>query len=269
MARKFAVPHASSLALSSYAVRSLQTPMRYLGGKSRIARKLAARIREIVPDAEVYWDPFCGGLSMSVALSKYAPVLASDACAPLIALYKAVRAGWVPPSAVSEDEWRAAKFLPDTNPLKAFCGFACSFGAKWFGGYDAEPRRKQYTKRGQPTKSMWADPARAGAARLPDDVATLSDIECIDWLEWPAVDFGGVLYLDPPYAGTTGYDAVGLFDSRAFIGRVRAWSEHAHVFVSEYDFSLGECVWKATGGSRGVGTRASDERLYYVAKGSL
>jgi DNA adenine methylase len=242
--------------------------MRYLGGKSRIARKLAARIREIVPDAEVYWDPFCGGLSMSVALSEYAPVLASDACAPLIALYRAVRGGWVPPSDVSEDEWRSAKALPDTDPFKAFAGFGCSFGGRWFEGY---ARAKQDTRPGRT-----ADPslARMSSQGLRRDVHRVADLECVDWLAWPPCDFGGVLYLDPPYAGTKPFSGMPAFDADAFRSRVRSWSEHVPVFVSEYAFSLGECVWekplakKVAGGADGGG-RVGVERLYYIAKGSL
>ncbi len=109
--------------------------MRYMGGKSRIAKQIAAVIDEHRQPGQLVWDAFCGGLSMSVALSKKGPVLASDACAPLIALYKAVQEGWDPPTEVSRQTYMAAKLLPDSDPMKAFCGFGCSFGGKWFGGY--------------------------------------------------------------------------------------------------------------------------------------
>jgi DNA adenine methylase len=234
-----------------------EATVRYLGGKSRIAKKLAARIREIVPDAPEYWDPFCGGLSMSVALSAYAPVLASDACAPLIALYRAVRNGWEPPSEVSREMYAAARALPDSDPLKAFCGFACSFSGKWFGGF-ASSGSRNYAK---------------NAHRSLRDVTKPAEIVCVSWFDIEPESTGAVLYLDPPYAGTTGYAGVQPFDSVAFIACVREWSAFAHIFVSEYSFPLGEVVWfgeQTTTVARDKSAYSkATERLYYIAKGSL
>lgn len=105
--------------------------MQYLGGKTRIAKQIAAEIDKVRRPGQLVWDAFCGGLSMSRALLKNGPVLSTDACAPLIHLYCAVQNGWGPPSEVSEATYRAAKSLPDTDPMKAFCGFACSFGGKF------------------------------------------------------------------------------------------------------------------------------------------
>jgi site-specific DNA-adenine methylase len=69
--------------------------MQYMGGKTRIAKQIAAEIDKVRKPGQLVWDAFCGGLSVSVALSKNGPVLASDACAPLISLYKAVQEGGI------------------------------------------------------------------------------------------------------------------------------------------------------------------------------
>lgn len=237
--------------------------MRYLGGKSRIAKALAARIREIVPDAKGYWDPFCGGLSMSVALSAYAPVIASDACAPLIALYQAVRDGWVPPSEVSRETWQAAKELPDTHPMKAFCGFGCSFSGMWFHGYAGEARRRVAHGR-----EMNDDAPRACGKALIRNTARVAPV-LSDWFDVaPSDTESHVLYLDPPYAGTQGYEGAPTFDSDRFIGRVVRWSRHAHVFVSEYAFPVGREVFTRQS-TQGVAQKERTERLFYIAKGSL
>jgi len=61
--------------------------MRYLGGKFRIAKKLAPIILELAKGRTLI-EPFCGGLSMTEQLH---PVYASDASVPLISLIQAVR----------------------------------------------------------------------------------------------------------------------------------------------------------------------------------
>lgn len=245
--------------------------MRYLGGKSRIAKKLAARIREIVPDAPAYWDPFCGGLSMSVALSAYAPVLASDACAPLIALYEAVRDGWVPPSEVDRETYATARALPDSDPMKAFCGFACSFSGLWFQAYDGAKTSHVMRTRTKGELICHNDPAGAAAKGLVRDVPRVADFARCSWLDIAPAPTDAVLYLDPPYAGTTGYAGAPPFDSASFLARVREWSAFAHIFVSEYSFPLGEIAWSATSRARGLARVETQklERLYYIAKGSL
>lgn len=82
--------------------------MQYLGGKSKIAKWLCAAIAPVRRGRE-FWEPFCGGLSVSVALSESGPGLVSDANHALIALYRAVAAGWDPPSTVSEDDYKRAR----------------------------------------------------------------------------------------------------------------------------------------------------------------
>ncbi len=45
---------------------------------------------------------------------------------------------------------------------------------------------------------------------------------------------GALVYCDPPYKGTTGYGAVGEFDSNEFWSVMRQWSRHNKVYISEY-----------------------------------
>lgn len=117
--------------------------MQYLGGKTRIAKAIAEIVNAERGD-RVFWEPFCGGLSVSVKLAAHGPGIVSDANPALIALYQAVRDGWDPPGHVSEEEYSAAKALPDSDPRKAFIGFGCSFGGKWFGGYARNARGDDY-----------------------------------------------------------------------------------------------------------------------------
>ena len=204
--------------------------MRYLGGKSRIAKKLVATI-EPIRRGRQFWDPFCGGLSVSVALSDGGPGLVSDANPSLIALYKAVREGWDPPTALSYDEWLVWRDAPDEDPRKAFARFGCTFGGNWSSGY-ARAGDENFAKE---TRNV-----------LLRDIGKLKkagcELACIDFLEVDPRPIAAVLYLDPPYRGTTAYPGVPPFDHDRFYARVAAWSRHTDVFVSEYAMPWGRRV---------------------------
>ncbi len=84
-----------------------------MGGKSRVAKQIAAIIDEHRQPGQLVWDTFCGGLSVSVALSKKGPVLASDFNLSLISLYSSIRSGWEPPTETTAELYQVAKTLPD------------------------------------------------------------------------------------------------------------------------------------------------------------
>lgn len=205
--------------------------MQYLGGKSRLAKEIAS----VVAPKGLWWEPFCGGLSVSVQLAKYGPGIVSDVNPALIALYQAVRDGWTPPTSVSREEYEAAKKLPDSDPRKAFCGFGCSFGGKWFGGY-ADPSLGRMV-RGRRTKR---EAARATACSIVRDVARLQhgSLRCLDFLTVdPRPGAYETIYCDPPYAGATGYGT--RFSHALFWERCQQWAAcGVRVFVSEYSCAV-------------------------------
>lgn len=241
--------------------------MQYMGGKTRIAKQIAAEIDKVRKPGQLVWDAFCGGLSVSVALSKKGPVLASDACAPLINLYKAVQEGWDPPTEVSKETYMAAKLLPDTDPMKAFCGFGCSFAGKWFGGYAPNGRIGTYTRGQNKGRVVINRPHQASAKKLLLNVPAVSKFKCIDFLSSMAL--ADIIYCDPPYGNTQTYSAVANFDRSLFISHVVELSKKATIFVSEYEFPIGQTIWerKAPGGN--CLAPNAIERLYHIPKGSL
>ena len=197
--------------------------MQYLGGKSRIGKKIAVElINPLVMAADrPYYEPFVGACNVARYV-KASWRLLTDANADLIALWREVQRGWVPPMAVSEAEYAAARNDPATAAhLRAFIGFGCSFGGKWFGGYARNSRGDDYC--GQ---------ARNSIAKLAPDIqsAHFEHVGYADIAPRP----NAVIYCDPPYAHTTGYGSVGAFDSEAFWNKVRLWSETCDVLVSEY-----------------------------------
>lgn len=197
--------------------------MQYLGGKHRLAKRIVAAIRARVGDVYM-WEPFCGGLSVTVELAKGGGGLASDVHLPLISLYQACRAGWIPPEHVSEAQWRVARTLSDTDPLKAFAGFGHSFGGKWFGGYaDKGPKRAGYDFTLCTTRAL----ARQIPATAHWDFRHLSFFDVA-----PNAGQNVAIYCDPPYEGTTGYAMD--FDHAAFWKRCQEWAQFCPVLVSEF-----------------------------------
>jgi DNA adenine methylase len=209
--------------------------MRYQGGKSRIAKRIARAILDHGDRAEYLWEPFCGGCGTTPALCQIADhVFCTDAHPALINMWRAAHNGWDPPDVVSEEDYRAAKDLPDTDPRKAFIGFGCSFGGKWFGGY-ARSGGRNYA---------------AGSRRnILRNISAIRNIvfDRLDFVREPLLTIEGapIIYCDPPYASTTGYAAIGSFDSRAFWGRAREYARRgARVYVSEYQAPEGwESIW--------------------------
>lgn len=238
--------------------------MRYLGGKSKISRILVAAIRPHMR-GRAFWDAFCGGLSMSLELSAAAGAgLVTDANPALIALYRAVAAGWNPPELVSLEMYEAAKALPDTDPMKAYVGFGCSFGGKWFGGY-ARSNKPSGEPRNHANESR-----RNLLEEVPELVGRKCEIACVDFLAVEPKPIGLVLYLDPPYQGTTGYGALSAFDYPKFYQRAIDWSRHTDVFISEYACPVGRCVLEfghTLSVSGGAESDARTERLYHLAPG--
>lgn len=227
--------------------------MKYLGGKCRIGKHLAAAIAADT-DRRVFWDAFCGGLGMTAALAAQGKVYSTDAHPALISLYEAVRGGWDPPDQLPEVMYRWAQTLPDENPLKAFAGFGCSFGGKYFGGY----------ARGSPGRCYAAEARRS----LLRDCPLSTYVGRVSFFDVsPRALRDVAIYCDPPYASTTGY-STGIFDSSKFWRYAQAWVAcGVPVYVSEYGCPVPHrLLWEQT---RSRGLRGNDgskhtERLFRV-----
>lgn len=210
--------------------------MQYLGGKARIVKHIAPLLTAHATASNTYWEPFLGGGSVAAVVAPYfSRAVLSDAHPDLMLLWAALAEGWEPPAAVSEEEYRALRSSPP-SPLRSFAGFGASFGGKWFGGY-ARPHPRQMDKVGSNRTTLLRKiKAIRGAELRTCGFAEIS----------PAA--GDVVYLDPPYAGTTGYKGTGSFDSAALWATAERWSaEGVRVFVSEFDAPPGWApVWSRT-----------------------
>lgn len=193
--------------------------MQYLGSKSAIAKQL---LEIMLPfrQGRAWVEPFVGGANMIDKLEGLR--IGNDANAELISLWRALQSGWIPPEAISREEYASIKANQKGYPpeLVCFVGLLCSFGGKWFGGYAANAKGDNYAAGGK----------RALLAQLPrikDVVFTCSQYSSNDFS-----GFSALIYCDPPYEGTTAYKM--HFDSASFWQWVREQSINNPVFVSEY-----------------------------------
>lgn len=228
--------------------------MQYLGGKHHIAQEVSTIVNvclRLKGSHAFYVEPFVGGLNIAPlvrAEGKWDLTGRSRHCfdvnAALITLYRAMQQGWVPPSVLDETTYQQLKATKDpSNPLTAFAGFGCSFGAKWFGGYAADRKEQRY--------------AECAANSLARKMSTCADVLFAPLsffaLE-PARLADAVVYCDPPYAGTQQYDGAPKFDHDAFWVHCEALkAAGATVIVSEYDGRGRVPVWESTN----IGTRLS------------
>ena len=225
--------------------------MQYLGGKSRLAQQIVDVIIELRGGRTSYLEPFVGGGSIVTEVARrgvFSSIRAGDLVLDLILLWRALQFGWIPP-AVDESLYSRLKNA-EPSPLRAFAGFGCSFGGKWFGGF-ARYKTRDY--------------AATSRRVLENQLKFLGGVifDCKSYEAWE-INTSDVVYCDPPYKGTTGYQVSWDADKFWF------WAESASragvlIIVSEFAAPLGwVSVWERSrkiAVSGGDGT-SKTEHLY-------
>lgn len=195
--------------------------MRYLGGKSRLAKQLSEVMLDFTDRRQIYIEPFIGGGSVLTAMAPHFDVVhGSDICPDLMALWEALQGGWIPPDTLTEDEYQELRKQPYPSALKGFAKYGCSFGGKAWGGYARNRSGTNYYAQ-QSKNSLMRQ-----ASHIANTVFSSRQYQTINV-------FGNeVIYCDPPYAGTTGYGF--KFDHTEFWEVMEIWARSgANVFVSE------------------------------------
>ena len=176
-------------------------------------------------------------------------------------MWQALQDGWQPPDIVSESEYMSMKDFPGMYPkhLVGFVGYACSYAAKWFGGY------ARTSSTGASTRNYCAETKRSVLRQVPQIRNVF--FRCLPYSILNTQN--SVIYCDPPYAGTTKY-ATGHFDHNIFWEWCRVQSKKNTVLVSEYnapeDF---KSIWKSTiisSLSKETGDKYGTERLFIYGK---
>mgnify|MGYP003787705267 CR=1 FL=1 len=154
----------------------------------------------------------------------------------LIAMFKAIQDGWIPPINVSEEDYRQAKINQDKEPhVAGFVGFACSFAGKFWGGYARDSKG-----------------GGTGNYALRGHNSILKKMEGLHEAEFTCKDFreldyeNCLIYCDPPYKDTTPYykKILGEFPYDEFLTWVEIQSKKNTVLVSEYKHNVpdGACI---------------------------
>lgn len=213
--------------------------MQYMGGKGRVARHVEAVVLRHRGGRSKYLEPFLGGAYTFARIAPhFTEATGADIVPDLILYWQAVQDGWLPPEWISREEYETLRTAPP-SPLRAFAGFGCSFGGKWFGGYGAQKVDQKH-----PTGHV-SHGSRKITAQKAKGMRGARIVQC-DYRHWaPGPD--AVVYCDPPYAGTTGYDGTDGWDPEEFWATAERWARGgAVVLVSEYRAPEGwRSVWSA------------------------
>jgi DNA adenine methylase len=213
-----------------------------------------------VPADAVYVEPFVGGANVMAAVVA-ARRIGADAHPYLIALHRAIAAGWVPPAGIDRDTFEAVRdnlaFFP--AHVVGFVGFGASLQGAFFRGFDrgtVDPKKPEYLVDRAAGLSKVLQAAHAGPLRGVE--WRHSNYDQLD------IPDGAYVYCDPPYAGTAGY-STGTFDHVAFWRWASALRGRCTVRVSEFSAPDGwRCVWEQERPLMGSGAarRTKIERLF-------
>lgn len=225
--------------------------MKYMGSKARHAKEILPIILSGRTDGQWYVEPFVGGANVIDKVDGNR--IGSDFNPYVIALWKAVSDGWVPPDLVTEEEYAEARRDRVEDARTAFIGFGCSYSGKFFGGYargdDAKGNPRNYCAE-----------SKRNILKQAESLRGVQFHHCsYDDLEIPP---NSIIYCDPPYLGTTGY-ATGSFDHDKFWQWCRDKVSEGHrVYVSEYtapddwvsvwEKTVNNTLTKDTGSKKGV-----------------
>jgi DNA adenine methylase len=210
--------------------------MKYLGGKSKIAKEIGLILNNLLDKHKpvAYLEPFVGAGWMIKEIN-YHTRIGSDLSHDVVLLLSAVANGWIPPDNISEEEYKEYKKQQYPSKERGFVGFGCSWGGKWFGGF----------ARG---KTSSGEPRNYAAESKTSLIKKAKNFSAINWhhksyLDWHPENY--LIYCDPPYFGTTEYKD--KFDHSVFWEWVRLVSKNNIVLVSEFtapnDFRV---IWEKT-----------------------
>jgi DNA adenine methylase len=193
---------------------------KYLGGKSRISNYLINYMSAVRHDGMTWVEPFMG--SGKVLLNVKGPRIGNDINHELIALFKAVQTGYMPPSVITEEQYKHMKENQKLYPdhLKGFVSFACAFGGMRWATYARDSKNTNY-----------ADLGRRNIIKNKKKLTGVKLYSC-DYKELPIPD-NSLIYCDPPYINTKGYGFD--FNHDEFYDWCEAKAKDGHlVFISEY-----------------------------------
>lgn len=210
-----------------------------MGGKTRFAKQILPIILKDRKPNQYYVEPFCGGLG---TLSEvHGNRIGGDINPFLIAMWKGVQAKRKRRTKIPKSLYDRAKAEYLSGELKDFdlfqigwIGLTASYRGRMYGGYGIKDKNG---------RNYLAEHIRS----IREQAKGLDGLMFYNCNYWELrIPKNSIIYCDPPYEGTTGYNKEAEFDHKKFWNWCRRMSKKGHqVFISEYkapsDF---KCVWK-------------------------
>jgi len=243
--------------------------MKYYGGKSRQGKEISDILKEIIEhdvDLKGYIEPFCGALGVMRHMEETGlPLYAYDACPDLILLWKKVQNNKFKKPTMTESKWRKLKYSKVPSALRAFAGFACSFGGIFFNGYaDNSSGDRNFCDEGYKSIKKIQPHIKNVNFKYQDYKKCEKQISKGSY----------IIYCDPPYKDTDcTFGSSHEFNSNEFFNTLRKWSSMGNIIIlSEFsapkDF---KCIWtkKRKSSIRGKNNYADNkqmtEKLYILS----
>ena len=231
--------------------------MVFMGSKNRISKFILPHLLD-ERCGRCYVEPFVGGGNM---IDKVDGRRIGNDCNPyLIAMWRALQGGWVPPTTISREYYNEMRDnynnggMVDAHII-GYVGYNGSYGGRFFsGGYSGSANGKRDYILEKYNNIMKQLPSLLGVT-----------FTCGSYDEMDIPD-NSVIYCDPPYCGTKSYDK-NKFDYDKFWDWCRMLSKDGHVvFISEYNAPADfECVWSKVVNSSltsNTGAKKGIEKLF-------
>lgn len=237
--------------------------MKYMGGKSKIAKDILPIILDGRRKEQWYIEPFCGGLGTFDKVTGNR--LACDNNKYLIAMWQGLQQNKERPIYITKELYSDARteFNNKTN-IKfsdfeiGWIGWMASFNGRFFdGGYSGTVGKRDYINE-QIRNTEKQIHLIKGAVFESGDYRETS-------MFYPD---NSIIYCDIPYKGTKQYATSKSFDYDSFYNWCRNMKHFGHrVFISEYDAPNDfTCVWEkeVTNSMNSTITYRPTERLYTI-----
>ena len=199
----------------------------YVGGKCKATFVVDVLNHENFDNMDFH-DVCCGYCHVLRRVRNKRSYAASDANELLMVLLLALQRRDVMPARITKERYDHLRCSGELTLEAAVACFAYSFNGKAWAGY-----APTYTRRVTGRVDDQAGSRLKYYKALQDSPSfTEAHLRCTCYSM--LAPKGALVYVDPPYAHSTGYRGTPAFDSEAFWARMREWSKDNVVFVSEY-----------------------------------
>ena len=218
--------------------------MKYLGSKRRIVDEILPIMSQSLQPGMSFVDCFCGGCSVVQHVPQVYRRIANDNNRYLVAMWERLTTtNWQPPTHIPKslyDDVRKTWHIEDgryDDATVGWVGFMASRNGRFYdGGYSGHSCK--------------------GRDYIAENIRNISkqtgELKGVEWqcgsYDKMFIPTASLIYLDPPYKGTSTYSTARYFDYGQFYDWTRQMKRNGHtVFVSEYqmpgDFKP---IWQKT-----------------------